>query len=100
MSTGTLHTPPIFFIPLLRFIELRVLRIRVPSGHDLDDATIYDMARSWPRIEELIFGSAARINPRCTLLALRHLSQHCPLLEMLELTLDASSVPPQSDVVR
>ncbi|KAJ7864165.1 hypothetical protein B0H13DRAFT_2353820 [Mycena leptocephala] len=92
--------PSHFFIPLLRFTELRELRIRVPSGHDLDDVTISDMAHSWPRIEELIFGSAARINPRCTLLALRDLSQHCPLLEMLELTLDASSVPPQSDVVR
>ncbi|KAJ7681115.1 hypothetical protein B0H17DRAFT_1138682 [Mycena rosella] len=40
--------------PLFAFNHLTTLHIRVPSGYELDDATISDMARAWPCIEIIV----------------------------------------------
>ncbi|KAJ7023514.1 hypothetical protein C8F04DRAFT_1401668 [Mycena alexandri] len=85
--------PGHFFRPLFRFTHLRIVEFHVPAGYTLDDATILDMATAWPFLEQLALGSSTSHSPKCTLLGLYFLSQRCPLLEALEITLDASSVP-------
>jgi hypothetical protein len=93
--TGTIVPHPgHFFRPLFAFTELRIVDIRIPDRYDIDDATISDMACAWPYIEELRLGSHwNRHLPRCTLLGLYFLAQHCPHLLVLEMTFDASNVP-------
>ncbi|KAJ7761826.1 hypothetical protein B0H16DRAFT_540167 [Mycena metata] len=91
-TTVTAH-PGRFFRPLFRFTHLRIVEVHVPSGYTLDDATILDMATAWSRLERLALGSSTSHSPKCTLLGLYFFSQRCPLLEALEITLDASSVP-------
>ncbi|KAF8181733.1 hypothetical protein K438DRAFT_2021083 [Mycena galopus ATCC 62051] len=89
------------FRPLFCFTELRDVEILVPGGHDLDDETISAMARAWPHIKRLVLRCSRRSTyynehpPRCTLLALDLLAQHCPHLKQLAMTLNASKPPRQ-----
>ncbi|KAF7347154.1 hypothetical protein MVEN_01469900 [Mycena venus] len=83
-----------FFRPLFSFTHLTILRMYVPGGYDLDDTIISDLSHAWPNIRELVFESYSEHRPRCTLLGLYFLSQRCPSLRILEITLDASNVPP------
>ncbi|KAJ7443107.1 hypothetical protein FB451DRAFT_1437726 [Mycena latifolia] len=82
---------------LFAFENLTDILIVAPSGFDLDDSTIAEMACAWPHATYLRLQSFAgyRVrSPRATLNCLYALAQHCPQLEYLELTLDASVVPP------
>ncbi|KAJ7893680.1 hypothetical protein B0H14DRAFT_3427334 [Mycena olivaceomarginata] len=50
MEQPTLH-PGRFFRPLFSFTGISVVNILVPAGYDLDDGTVSDMARAWPRLD-------------------------------------------------
>ncbi|KAJ7221227.1 hypothetical protein B0H12DRAFT_303655 [Mycena haematopus] len=80
--------------PLFSFSNITSITLAAP-GFDLDDATIADMARAWPRIEklELIPGDLTVISSTCTLGGLLPLARHCPRLSALQLALNATAVP-------
>ncbi|KAJ7868947.1 hypothetical protein B0H14DRAFT_3582715, partial [Mycena olivaceomarginata] len=75
---------------LFVFVNLTSVYIQSPSGFNLDDALISDMARAWTRIESLELWSKERVPCRVTLCCFRSFAQHCPLLEYLAMTVDAS----------
>ncbi|KAJ7442703.1 hypothetical protein B0H11DRAFT_1881713 [Mycena galericulata] len=76
------------------FRNLVEVSIEATVGYHLDDATIGELARAWPYIEELhLIAEWHEHPPTGTLLGLRAFAQHCPYLHTLELTFDASSVP-------
>ncbi|KAF7329354.1 hypothetical protein MKEN_00196700 [Mycena kentingensis (nom. inval.)] len=64
----------------------------------IDDAHLWHLARSWPRITQLTLqtGSESEVQlpPTTTLDALRAFATHCPELVSLGLALDATVVPP------
>ncbi|KAJ7659017.1 hypothetical protein DFH06DRAFT_1405999 [Mycena polygramma] len=80
--------------PLFTFPNLCNLHIKVPQGYDMDDSTISDLAHAWPLLEHFVLRTHRRSHPCTTLLALYPLSQNCPHLATLEITLDASHIPP------
>ncbi|KAF8156202.1 hypothetical protein K438DRAFT_2026370 [Mycena galopus ATCC 62051] len=75
---------------LFVFENLTSVYIEAPSGFDLDNTLISDMARAWTRIESLELWSKERIPCRVTLCCLSSFAQHCPLLESLAMSVDAS----------
>ncbi|KAJ6545448.1 hypothetical protein B0H19DRAFT_1380082 [Mycena capillaripes] len=91
--------PSNFFQHLFCFTRLTIVVITVPAGYDIDDATVSDMARAWPNIEQLKLRSSEthEHRPRCTLLALAFLARDCLRLHEVFLTLDASTAPPRAD---
>ncbi|KAJ7504688.1 hypothetical protein B0H11DRAFT_2273266 [Mycena galericulata] len=91
MEPPTPH-PGRFFRPLFSFTGISVVNILVPAGYDIDDGTVSDMARAWPRLE-LRLTCCAGYQSRCTLLSLASFAFHCPRLQCLDITLDASSAP-------
>ncbi|KAJ7877803.1 hypothetical protein B0H13DRAFT_977458 [Mycena leptocephala] len=93
-STDIIPHPGYFFRPLFSFTQLRSVELQVPGGYDLDDEIISDLARSWYNIEELQLKSpAVHQPPACTLLSLEAFARHCPRLQLLSMTLDATIVP-------
>ncbi|KAJ7699335.1 hypothetical protein B0H17DRAFT_1177129, partial [Mycena rosella] len=79
------------------FPNLVVLRLQSPAGFDLDDATVWALARAWPRLRilSLTADTDAEHHPsRVSLDALCAFAQHCPALAHLSITLDAVAVPP------
>ncbi|KAF7362748.1 hypothetical protein MVEN_00624300 [Mycena venus] len=90
--------PPAIKIEILRhlfhFENLASLELCPPTGIDVDDDAIRSMAKAWPRLEILSLTSRARAHPlRTTLRSLLSLAQHCPLLEHLEMGVNATDVP-------
>ncbi|KAJ7135714.1 hypothetical protein C8R44DRAFT_534588, partial [Mycena epipterygia] len=84
------------FKPLLSFSNLVSLSLSHPVGFNLDDAVVRDMARAWPRIELLWLPhgrSPHRISPRVTLEGVYAFAIHCPRLQALTMTFDATVVP-------
>ncbi|KAJ7630187.1 hypothetical protein FB45DRAFT_792684 [Roridomyces roridus] len=79
---------------LFAFTNMTSVVIESAFGIDVDDATVTDMARTWPRIERLELRSyRGTPNPRATLQCLEVLAKECPRLTHLGIALDASSVP-------
>ncbi|KAJ6480586.1 hypothetical protein C8R47DRAFT_1136238 [Mycena vitilis] len=85
--------PGSLFSALLCFRRLTIVEIQVPTGYDIEDATVAMIARAWPAIEELALRSRVTHEPRCTLLSLASFARHCPQLWLLSITVDASEVP-------
>ncbi|KAJ7770738.1 hypothetical protein B0H16DRAFT_1411002 [Mycena metata] len=81
--------------PLFSFANLTYVSLSHPVGFDLDDAVIRRMATAWPRIESLALhsGTARHLPTRVTLAGLEAISEHCPRLKSLWITLDATRVP-------
>ncbi|KAJ6608518.1 hypothetical protein B0H10DRAFT_525549 [Mycena sp. CBHHK59/15] len=75
--------------------NLVTIFLRCAVGFDLDDNTISDMARSWPCVERIVLAAIAphHIPSRVTLDGIYAFAQHCPRLQDLEITFDASVVP-------
>ena len=84
------------FLPLLRFPLIREFRIDSSWSLDLDDAFIHRLAKAWPKLEALNFGTNIRWanTHRITLRALDYLVKYCVHLENLEIVFDTS----ESDV--
>lgn len=90
--------------PLFSFSNLHKVELRHPVGFDIDNATILDMARSWPRlkIRKLVASTTRHMPSRVTLEGLYAFAEHCPQLNDLTLTFDATLAPhtPPSDQPR
>jgi hypothetical protein len=90
--------------PLFSFSKLQKIELRHPVGFDIDNATILDMARSWPclKILKLVASTTRHIPSRVTLEGLCAFAEHCAQLHDLTLTFDATHSPrtPPSDQPR
>ncbi|KAJ7488374.1 hypothetical protein FB451DRAFT_1529686 [Mycena latifolia] len=76
------------------FANIRSLRIGVPLAFELDDATVLDIARAWPRLEDLELNSfCTSIKSQVTIQGLCSFAQHCPRLAILRMSFGASTVP-------
>ncbi|KAJ7343800.1 hypothetical protein DFH08DRAFT_961944 [Mycena albidolilacea] len=61
---------------------------------DLDDATVLEMARSWPQLRKLQLIAFVPITQlRTTLQSLLSIARHCTHLNSLHMTFDASAIP-------
>ncbi|OAX42308.1 hypothetical protein K503DRAFT_863139 [Rhizopogon vinicolor AM-OR11-026] len=82
------------FQPLCAFCNLRELYFGVENDVQLDDATLLQMAKAWPLLEELVIrGKYSASSPHnVTLNAFVSLLQHCPCLTSIGITLDWSAV--------
>jgi hypothetical protein len=80
--------------PLFSFSNLVSVSLSHPLGFDFDDTTILRLARTWPHIKYLTLKGRPRHMPsRVTLEGLCAFAKHCPNLETLEMTFDATVVP-------
>ncbi|KAJ7841557.1 hypothetical protein B0H13DRAFT_2676771 [Mycena leptocephala] len=84
--------------PLFAFTNLTTVLLRPYFGFDLDDNTVTEMAKAWPRVEELTltFGMdqhLALVRTEVTLNGVREIARHSSNLRELELLFDASDVP-------
>ncbi|KAJ7624441.1 hypothetical protein FB45DRAFT_1030585 [Roridomyces roridus] len=80
---------------LARFVNLTHVSIMTSGGYNLDDAELGTLARAWPNIEVLELKAIWHGHrPRVTLGSLRMLAEWCPYIHQLELTIDASVIPP------
>jgi hypothetical protein len=84
---------------LFCFANLTKITLAPPAGFNLDDATAWDMARAWPKLESLCLATGTdRPHPSSmTLLGLRAFAKHCHELASLTITFDATTVPPLDD---
>ncbi|KAJ7054928.1 hypothetical protein C8F01DRAFT_1322471 [Mycena amicta] len=82
-------------VPLFQFTNLTEVDLQTPIGFTISDATIWDMARSWPEITTLTLKAASQmqIRPITTLDALRAFARHCRKLEFLTMPVDATVAP-------
>ncbi|KAJ7469084.1 hypothetical protein FB451DRAFT_1091817 [Mycena latifolia] len=93
-ALGYMFAPPALSV-LYCFGNLTGINICSLFGFDLDDAAVEQMARAWPRIQTLeLEESHSPAHQRATIGCLRALGRHCPHLESLHMTFDASVVPP------
>ncbi|KAJ7100558.1 hypothetical protein C8R43DRAFT_846606, partial [Mycena crocata] len=84
---------------LFCFVNLTNVILKPPVGFDIDDATAWDMARAWPRLDSLVLETATDFShpPSMSLAGLRAFAKHCPKLTSLTIAVDASSVPAFDD---
>ncbi|KAJ7612557.1 hypothetical protein FB45DRAFT_1117018 [Roridomyces roridus] len=79
---------------LFCFANVTNVRVLSAVGIDWDDATVTEMARSWPHLERLnlssFYGTRA---PRTTLRCLEAFAQFCPRLTSLHIAFDATTIP-------
>ncbi|KAJ7658614.1 hypothetical protein DFH06DRAFT_1327192 [Mycena polygramma] len=89
---------PKTLVLLLCFENLTSLHLTSPPGFDLDDETVSQMARAWPRIETLCLAGTlpSTSRPRATLASLHSIAWHCPRIVALTMAFDGSAVPSPS----
>ncbi|KAK7052601.1 hypothetical protein R3P38DRAFT_2604095 [Favolaschia claudopus] len=77
------------------FTDLRYLSITSSRGFDLDDMSVAEIARTWPRLQTLALSAAPHyhVPSRVTLEGISALAKHCTDLRMLSMTFDATVVP-------
>ncbi|KAJ6550863.1 hypothetical protein DFH09DRAFT_988706 [Mycena vulgaris] len=82
--------------PLFRFWNLTRIVLRTPVGFGIDDTTAWDIARAWPNLQSLTLDAASELHhtPTMTLAGLRAFATHCKVLSDLNISFDASTVPP------
>ncbi|OAX35776.1 hypothetical protein K503DRAFT_802543 [Rhizopogon vinicolor AM-OR11-026] len=92
-------TRPIVFgfdavVSLLPFSRLTRLDLNQFCTSAISDATLKLMTQSWPRLEEIRFGSTTRRPkiPSLTFIGLVHLIQHCRQLRDIEMSFCACSI--------
>ncbi|KAF7329282.1 hypothetical protein MKEN_00189100 [Mycena kentingensis (nom. inval.)] len=80
---------------LSRFTRLTRLTVQAPSGIQLEDEILWELAPCWPQMQylQLMSGSPTQLVPRTTLAGLRALAKHCAALEFVDLPVDAREVP-------
>ncbi|KAJ7614977.1 hypothetical protein FB45DRAFT_1064588 [Roridomyces roridus] len=81
--------------PLFAFHNLVVVSLAHSPCVDLDDAGAAELARSWPRLQQLFFHTDInpRISPRLTLEGIAAFAEHCPELKDMRILFDATDVP-------
>jgi len=80
------------FQPLYAFNNLRKLDILTNYDVQLDDITLFQMAKAWPLLEEFAIIGGHHQSTRITANALAVLLQHCPHLNMVSVEVDWSAV--------
>ncbi|KAJ7142951.1 hypothetical protein C8R44DRAFT_974415 [Mycena epipterygia] len=80
---------------LFGFVNLTSISLISPIGIDLDNTTVSELARAWPRVETLDLSAwyCASPRPRVTLECLHSFARHCPNLTELAMTFDGTEVP-------
>ncbi|KAG2142949.1 hypothetical protein DEU56DRAFT_792646 [Suillus clintonianus] len=83
------------FAPLLACRNLRAIKLFNLGTLNLDDDFIIAAAKAWSELEELRLCSLpwSSITPSISLNALTALTQHCPQLTCVHMSLDARDVP-------
>ncbi|KAJ6501114.1 hypothetical protein C8R47DRAFT_1193465 [Mycena vitilis] len=93
---------PSTLVLLLCFENLTELHLTFAAGFDLDDDTVSQMARAWPRLEDLylagVLPTASGTRPRTTLASLSAIARHCPRMRSLTIAFDGSTIPPSAAV--
>ncbi|KAJ6454259.1 hypothetical protein C8R47DRAFT_226451 [Mycena vitilis] len=81
---------------LFAFKNITILHLEGPVGFDIDDTAAWDIARAWPKIQSLTLAAGTSLHhpTTMTLHGLRAFATHCKELSDLEITVDASTVPP------
>ncbi|KAJ7247999.1 hypothetical protein C8J57DRAFT_1673306 [Mycena rebaudengoi] len=85
--------------PLFCFGSMHDLRLWVPGGFKLDDATVWDLAGSFPKLRCLYLASSSTEHcaPGMTLAGLRAFATHFPQLKRMRISFDAAVIPPAGD---
>ncbi|KAJ7049622.1 hypothetical protein C8F01DRAFT_1181840 [Mycena amicta] len=80
---------------LFRFSNLTSVTLESPAGFIIDDAQIWNLARSWTALESLALctGSHRQVCPTTTIDAFRAFGMHCTELHILKISVDATNVP-------
>ncbi|KAJ7060512.1 hypothetical protein C8F01DRAFT_1370119 [Mycena amicta] len=80
---------------LFRFSHLTHVILESAAGFIIDDAQIWNLARSWTALDLLILGtgSSLQARPTTTIDALRAFAMHCSELQRLTIAVDATNVP-------
>ena len=81
--------------PLLSFQKLSQFRLYGLCALDLGDGDIRRVAKAWPRLQvfKICPGGTRPEPPRSTVHTLVSFAKHCPQLESLALTINATTVP-------
>ncbi|KAJ7788929.1 hypothetical protein B0H14DRAFT_3575436 [Mycena olivaceomarginata] len=84
---------------LFCFGNLTEITLEPPVGFDIDDETVADMARAWPKLKSrCLIASSDLHHPSSMLLnGLCVFANHCYELTYLTIAFDASTVPPFDD---
>ncbi|KAJ7134060.1 hypothetical protein C8R43DRAFT_639991 [Mycena crocata] len=93
---ATYVVPSSSLLILRCFTNIVKLRLQPPAGFDLDDETVFSLARAWPSIRHLLLQTEVTdVAPhsRVSLGGLSAFARHCQELEILHITLNAISVP-------
>ncbi|KAJ7060471.1 hypothetical protein C8F01DRAFT_1142726 [Mycena amicta] len=79
---------------LFRFSNLTSVVLQSPAGFIIDDAQIWNLARSWTALEflDISTGSRLQVHPTTTMDALRAFGMHCNKLQVLIISVDATNV--------
>ncbi|KAJ6461314.1 hypothetical protein C8R45DRAFT_1220735 [Mycena sanguinolenta] len=87
--------------PLFSFCNMARVVLSGPAGVYMNDPTMEQLARAWPRLEVLKLYPSSDVRREApsasiiTLAGLLHLARHCPDLTTLHLTLNAAAPVPQ-----
>jgi hypothetical protein len=86
---------PSTFAPLFACRNLRTIQVYNLGTLDLDDEFIAAGAKAWSKLEDIRLCSLpwSSITPSISLNALTALTQHCPQLTRVHLSLDARDIP-------
>jgi len=78
--------------PLLRFIKLEHILLDLGGGVEIDDETLYDASKAWPKLKTLALPERRRFtDPEITFSGLTHLAKFCPILETVSLRINGLS---------
>ncbi|KAG6917571.1 hypothetical protein DXG01_002040 [Tephrocybe rancida] len=84
--------------PLLQCGSLTSFRLSTREPLDMDDTDAAKVAVAWPRLQELSLSPSPtgmkQEGNHITLEVMASFAQHCPLLEVLELYIESSPIPP------
>ncbi|KAJ6491968.1 hypothetical protein C8R45DRAFT_1212846 [Mycena sanguinolenta] len=86
------------FRVLFCFVNITSISVTSRIGFNIDDQGLKELALAWPQIGELRlqlepYDTDIRLHPLFSLRCLSMLAEHCRVLTVLEITLDATVIP-------
>jgi hypothetical protein len=78
---------------------MQTLELILPGGFQLDNTTVWDLARGFPELRRLslMTSNGVYYAPRVTLDGLRAFAIHCPQLTLMRISFNATVIPPAVD---